>query len=186
MKVGQSGGLARRPLTGTWFRIIRLKHLPTRLSSDHSRTARSRYSAASPANPRYRIVYLGGDHQVAIHEARALVGDPLAPVANPNGSWVILGLQVVLDHVVDLKDPSQQKILSTNHAELTGNWANDPGVAPTQALGQALYDLPDLEGFIYPSSLVNGRCLGLFSDKLGPRSSVTFFNEMTGRQERLA
>jgi hypothetical protein len=145
----------------------------------------SRFSAATVARPLYRIVYLGETHQVAIHEVRALLGDPQAPIANPKGSWAILSLQVVLDQIVDLSLPHQQRIIATNHAELTGNWSNDPGVAPTQALGQSLYNLPGLEGFIYPSSLVNGLCLGIFPDKLGPRSSITFLNEITNRQELL-
>ncbi len=185
MRVNHAERLTRQPLTGTWFRVIRLKHWRTRLSSNHSKNSSSRYSSATPSNPQYRIVYLGVNHQVVIHEARALLGDPNSPVANPEGSWAILGLRVVLDHVVNLTDPGQQRIISTNHAELTGNWTNHPGVAPTQMLGKALDDLSDLEGFLYPSSVLNGTCLGIFPDKLGPRSSITFLNEMTGQQERL-
>jgi len=115
--------LARRPLTGYWFRALRLKHWAGRLSSDHSRTSRSRFSAASPSNPLFRILYLGETHQVAVHEVGALLGDPNAPVANPRGSWAILSLRVVLDQVVDLTDSSQQRIIRTNHSELTGNWS---------------------------------------------------------------
>jgi RES domain len=185
MRAARCGRLARRPLTGTWFRVIRLQHWRTRLSSDHSRTATSRFSAATAARPLYRIIYLGENHQVAIHEARALLGHPHSPIANPKGSWAILGLQVVLNHIVDLSLPAQQKLISTNHAELTGDWLNHPGTAPTQELGQALYVLPGLQGSLYPSSLVNGLCLGLFPHKLGPRSSVIFFNEMTNRHEPL-
>jgi RES domain-containing protein len=186
MKAGRSGKLARMPLTGTWFRTIRLQHWKTRLSSDHSRVTVSRFNASTPSEPRYRILYLAETPQVALHEVRALVGDPNAPIADTRSSWVLLSLQVVLDHVVNLTDPGEQKIISTNHAELTGNWVNDPGLAPTQSLGQQLYDLADVEGFLYPSSLVNGSCLAVFPDKSGPRSSLVFRNEISGRVEALS
>lgn len=91
---------------------------------------------------------------------------------------MILRLQVSLDNVVDLSLTREQRRISTNHAELTGNWINFPGRAPTQELGAALYQRPGLEGFIYPSSLVNEVCLGIFPDKLGPRSSIVFQNEI--------
>jgi hypothetical protein len=129
---------------------------------------------------------LAANHQVACHEARALVGNPGSPVATTQGSWAILKLQIVLDNVVDLRDLSEQHRIATNHAELTGNWLNFPGIAPTQTLGHALYTRPNVEGFIYPSSLVNESCLGVFPDKLGPRSSIVFQNEINrNRLERL-
>jgi hypothetical protein len=185
MRLDGCSALIQRPLTGPWFRAVRLKYWGTRLSSDHSKSTRSRFSRANARELLYRIVYLGETHQVAIHEVRALVGDPTAPIANPKGSWAILSLNVVLHTIVDLSDVSKQRKIETNHSELTGNWANYPGVAPTQELGQALFDLPDLEGFIYASSLVNAKCLAVFPDKLGPRSSIIFDNEITGMSERL-
>ena len=104
MRASACERLARRPLTGHWFRALRLRHWSSRLSSDHSRTSRSRFSAASPSNPLFRILNLGETHQVAVHEVGALLGDPKAPVSNPKGSWAILSLSVVLDQVVDLTD----------------------------------------------------------------------------------
>ncbi len=183
MRSANVGRLATQPLTGTWFRALRLKHWKTRLSTEHTRVSTSRFSAASPLSPSYRVLYLGVNHQVALHEVRALLGHPASPVANPKGSWVIQALSLVLDHVVDLNDRSQQKRIATNHTELTGNWVNAPGLAPTQELGQALYNLPRVEGVLYPSSLVAESCLVVFPDKLGPRSSLRFLNEILGRME---
>jgi hypothetical protein len=40
-------------------------------------------------------------------------------------------------------------IISNNHQELTGAWANLSGAAPTQQLGAALHAIPALEGFIF-------------------------------------
>lgn len=185
MRTRACGRLTRRPLTGHWFRAIPLEHWTTRLLSEHSRISPSRFSAASPSTPRFRIIHLGETHQVSLHEVGCLVGDPNAPVSDPRGSWAILSIAVVLDQVVDLTDESQQRILRTNESELTGNWLTYRGVSPTQELGQALYDLPELEGFIYRSSKVNARCLAVFPDKLGPRSALVFQNGMTGKPERL-
>lgn len=181
MNSGACGRLPRRPLTGPWFRAIRLKHFDDRLSTEHTRTVGSRFSVASERNPLYRVLHLGETHQVAIHEAGALFGDPAAPVANPTGSWVILKIDVVLDQVVDLCLPEHWRILRTNPSELTGNWRNSTGPAPTQRLGQALFDQPGLEGFLFPSSRVDARCLLVFPDKLGPRSLITFDNELHRR-----
>ncbi len=90
-----------------------------------------------------------------------------------------------LDQVVDLTDSTQQRIIRTNQSELTGNWVNYAGVSPTQHLGEALYHLPDLVGFLFVSSKVPANCLAIFPDKLSARSSVTFDNEMRGRIERM-
>jgi hypothetical protein len=185
MRAGNCGRLSRDHLVGSWFRVLPLKHWKTRLASDHSRISNSRYSAASSADPLYRIVYLGETARVALHEARALQGNPVAPLSPPHISWVILALHVRLSHVIDLSLVSEQRKIGTNYAELTGNWANNPGVPPTQTLGQVLFNLPDVEGFIYPSSLTGESCLGIFPDKLGPSSSITFLNEINGRRERL-
>jgi hypothetical protein len=114
MKTGGCAKLSLRPRTGTWFRALNLRHRKTRLSTDHSRTSRSRFSNASATGPLYRILYLGENHQVAIYEVGALLGDPNAPLSSPKGSWVLMSLQVTLYHVADLCDASQQKLISTN------------------------------------------------------------------------
>jgi hypothetical protein len=185
MKVAGCRRLRLDPLTGHWFRALRLEHWEDRLRSDHTTTRRSRFSAGTREAPRYSILYLGENHQVAIYEVGALFGDPDAPVANPKGSWVLMSLSVRLHHVADLTDPDQQKLIATNYQELTGVWVNSPGTAPTQELGAALHAVPRLEGILYPSSKAGSRCLAIFMDKLGQRSLVEFPNELTGSRERL-
>ena len=70
---------------------------------------------------------------------------------------------------------------------MTGDWANSPGLAPTQALGLALHKVPKLEGFVFPSSRAGGKILVVFPDKLDPgRGSITFRNDLAGISERLA
>ena len=184
MKTGGCARLSLRPQTGTWFRALNLRHWKTRLSTDHSRISRSRFSNASAAAPLYRILYLGENHQVAIYEVGALLGDPNAPLSSPKGSWVLMSLQVTLYHVADLCDAGQQKLISTNDQELTGLWANSSGAAPTQQLGEVLHAVPSLEGFVFPSSKLGSRNLAIFPDKLDTRSSIMFQNDLDLKTER--
>jgi hypothetical protein len=185
MKTGGCAKLALRPHAGTWFRALNLRHWKTRLITDHSRASRSRFSNASTTAPLYRILYLGENHQVAIYEVGALLGNPNAPVSSPKGTWVLMSLQITLYHVADLCDATQQKLISTNDQELTGAWANSSSAAPTQHLGTALHAVPSLEGFAFPSSKVGSRNLAIFPDKLDTRSSVVFQNDLDLRIERI-
>lgn len=185
MKLSACDRLSLRPLTGHWFRAVNLRHWNNRLSTSHTKTTRSWFSAATPASPLYRILYLGENHQVAIYEVGALLGDPDAPISNPNGSWVLMSIDIRLDNVVDLSDPIQQKIISTNNQELTGIWVDHSGAAPTQQLGARLERIPDLEGLIFPSSKSGSRNLVIFPDKLGGRSRLVFRNDLEGKDERL-
>jgi hypothetical protein len=93
MKTGGCVNLVLRPQTGSWFRALNLRHWKTRLSTDQSKTSRSRFSNASLTAPFYRVLYLGENHQVAIYEVGALLGNPNAPLSSPKGSWVLMSLQ---------------------------------------------------------------------------------------------
>jgi hypothetical protein len=186
MKLSGCGKLSLSPLTGHWFRALSLRHWDTRLSTAHSQTHSSRFSEASAAAPSYRILYLGENHQVAIYEVGALVGDPNDPISNPRGSWALMSIQVILHYIADISDPAQQKIISTNHQELTGSWINSPSPVPTHQLGAELHKVPDLEGFLYPSAKSKSRNLAIFMEKLGNRSSISFFNELLNKSESIA
>ena len=185
MKAKAGDKLPRRPLTGHWFRAVRLRFWSSPLSCAHSVTTQSRFGAATPAAPGHRLIYLAENHQVALLEVEALFGSPTSPVSNPKGSWIIMGIEIVLSNVVDLTEPAHLKILGTSHSELTGNWTNFSGVSPTQELGRELGKLADLEGFLFHSSKSNAKCLAIFPDKLSASSRVSFGNEITGRTEQL-
>ena len=58
-----------------------------------------------------------------------------SPIPDPKGSFVILSLDVRLNHVVNLCDEHEQRLLGTNSQELTWNWVNHIGFAPTKKLG---------------------------------------------------
>ncbi len=183
MKTGGCSRLMLRPETGTWFRALNLRYWISRLETNQSRTSRSRFSNASANSPLYRILYLGENHQVAIYEVGALLGNPNAPLSSPRGSWVLMSLQVTLHHIANLCDPRQQRLIATNDQEMTGVWANNSGAAPTQQLGAALHAIPLLEGFVFPSSKVGSRNLAVFPDKLDVRSSILFVNELDKKTE---
>jgi hypothetical protein len=185
MKLSGCGKLLLKPHTGHWFRALSLRHWNTRLSTTHSKIYSSRFSDASAAVPSYGMLYLGENHQVAIYEVGALLGDPNDPISNPRGSWALMSIQVTLHHIADISIPAQQKIISTNHQELTGSWINSPRPVPTHQLGAALHAVPDLEGFLYPSAKSESRNLAVFMDKLKKRSSISFFNELTNNSESI-
>jgi hypothetical protein len=151
----------------------------------HSLALRARIKSTVSMCATQAFGALGENHQVAIYEVGALLGDPNAPLSSPKGSWVLMSLQVTLYHVADLCDASQQKLISTNDQELTGLWANSSGAAPTQQLGEALHAVPFLEGFVFPSSRVGSRNLAIFPDKLDIRSSIIFQNDLDLKTERV-
>jgi hypothetical protein len=185
MKVAGCSKLSLRPLTGHWFRALNLKHWKSRLRTDHTRSCRSRFNSATSASPSYRILYLGENHQVAIYEMDALLGDPNAPLSSPRGSCVLMSLDIRLYSVVDLCAPNQLKLISASDQELTGSWVNNPAASPTQKLGAALHALPNVEAMIYPSSKAGSRNLAIFMDKLDKRSAIVFKNELRGTTEKL-
>lgn len=120
------------------------------------------------------MLYLGENHQLAFYEVGALLGDPAQPISNPKGSWVLMSLNIRLHSVVDFSRADQQKLVGTNRQELTGDWQNFGGEAPTQDLGAALFNLRTVEGLIYPSARTGGLCLAVFMDRLQPSSRIEF------------
>lgn len=190
MRLAACRRLRLGPLTGTWYRAIRQEHWKTRLSARHTITATGRFSAGSPADPAYQILYLAQDHQLALFEVRALGGSPEAPIPDPRMTWTVLPLTVSLRAVADLTDPAEQGRIGTSAQELTGKWDQytHSGRAPTQHLGAALFDLPGLEGFLVPTAVLGipGTNLVVFPEKLHPESRIAFRNPHSGRIERLS
>jgi len=180
------------PETRVWYRALEPGYLPTALRTAQTKIYPSRYGAGANALRPFEVLYLAEDHQVALYEVRALLGAPFAKagvvvVPNPLKPWTILNVRVTLQKIADLTRASEQDLLDTTAQELTGDWegyqerkphdsVNKPvGIAPTQALGQALYDLPDLEGFRTISARLPARMiLVVFPAKLLPGSEIVF------------
>jgi hypothetical protein len=126
---------------------------------------------------------------VALFEVQALLGSPYGTwMPNPYQAWVTLNVDLTLHHIADLIRLSQQRLLDTTVQELTGDWrgyqlrtpttsAIQPtGLpAPTQELGEALFFVSDLEGFLTASSRVpTRRNLVVFPDKLHDGSRIVY------------
>lgn len=154
--------LTKRNLTlNEWFRAVRPRHLKTAVSASHTKLLASRFSDASARSPKYETLYLGENPDVAARETRmmysGLTGDGGGIVANPGaGAFTIIPVNIYLSSisVADLTHPQEADIVQTNAQELTGDWrlyksrpstygsisTTHTGTAPTQQLGQALFD----------------------------------------------
>lgn len=188
--------------SGTWYRAIQTHFLSTPLSTAHTTTVSSRFSGATLASPGFQVLYLAENHLVALFEVGALLGSPATPGASlpsPHSSWTLLNVAVHLQKVLDLTSPSHQQFLATTAQELTGDWRGyqlrglrgtvslPVGVAPTQALGQILFNEPGLEGFLTLSAKVPyHKVLVVFPQKLASKSKVSWHNPVTGKTESIA
>lgn len=143
-------------MSGTWYRAGVPRYIAHALHTGHTRQISSRFSASSPTQPGFEILYLAENHLVAMFEAQALYGSPTTPggvLSNPAVSLVTLAVTVSLRQVADLTEVNEAAIVETNAQELTGYWRGYQqrgpttpaplpiGKAPTQELGEALYQL---------------------------------------------
>lgn len=150
----------------------------------HTVTAPSRFSPATPTKPAYPLLYFSEGHHIALLEVKAIVNlsGYNQTISNPYDSWASFNPGVVLSAILDLTDITVQQILQTNYQELTGDWfgywvrtlsngsvRGNQQAAPTQKLGEALYCLPGLQGFLTISAKAPDRKnLVVFPDKITP------------------
>jgi hypothetical protein len=196
MNLSACGSLATAAVTGIWFRALDPHFWPTALQTAHSRSNASRFNAGPLAGTPFEMLYLAEDPQVALFETGALLGSPSqigGAFPNPRLTSAILNVRVQLQRVADLTVAVQQRLLETTAQELTGDWegyqlrgprtsVSEPvGIAPTQELGAALFQVPGLEGFRTLSARVP-YCMTLvvFPQKLQPGSSVEFSHPTLG------
>jgi hypothetical protein len=194
--------LDRLPLTGIWYRAIRLKFWDSLLATTHTATIPGRFNAGNSERPGFEVLYLAEDHRVVMFEIEALLGSsyPGSPyAANPASDWAVVHAKVQLNRIADLTLPSERRKLQTTAQELTGDWrgyslresqsrAGPPYdiVAPTQKLGQALHEVEDLEGFVtYSARVPTHKNLVVFPRRLYGGSGVDFVNPATGRAHRI-
>jgi hypothetical protein len=151
------------PDTGTWYRAVEPRHLPSALATSYTTRYTSRFSPGPAATPPFEILYLAENSAVALFEVGAIFGSPLIPggiVASPSSTWVVLPVFVNLQAIVNLTDVATCHVpLQTTAQELTGDWngyaSRGPttrvkhpcGTAPTQELGAAFYMSGRYEGF---------------------------------------
>ena len=192
MNLGACATLPTIPEVGTWYRAVHPHYLPVALKTAYTTRYKSRYSPGPGATPPFEICYLAENQVVALFEVEATFGSPLTPgglVPNPARPWVVLNVEVMLHAVVDLTDFSgTHSVLNTTVQELTGDWkgfhlrspqtkVKGPlGIAPTQALGDALFNAGHVEGFRAVSAkLPYHEVLGVFPQRLRKGSFVKYF-----------
>jgi hypothetical protein len=99
---------------------------------------------------------------------------------------VVIGVRARVARLLDLRDPViRQQLGILGQAEITGPWKNVLN-APTQVLGDAVFNDSQFEGMLYPSAQNPGHdCLILFRLRLLPGSRVDFFDIRTKLVARL-
>lgn len=145
-----------------WYRAVRISHAGKPLAWGHSYTGKTRFKEATASFP---LLYLAPDRDTALLEVRAFLGHPSTdPIVPMTGGWHVARVDIRLDHVVDLRTMSERARIQTTVQELTGDWADyakrtvsSPDVsstppAPTQQLGEDLYQIPRCQGFLTPSA----------------------------------
>lgn len=143
--------LKRHPKSGVAFRTGRAKYAQTMLSAAGSRIAGSRFNPPNKAE----ILYAALDRIAADHEAVSYDFGSAAPLYPPT---ITTSITFALERVVILDDQAL-RLLGTNLEEMTGDWRRMQRrglVAPTQALGRALYDAGDIQAFVVESARVEG------------------------------
>jgi len=202
VRLAACSALLYYPETRVWYRAIQPRHWPSALATVHTRVIPSRFCEGASASPQFELLYLAEDHLVALLEVGAMFGSPLHPdgmLPNPRQAWILLNVDVRLQRVADLTDTNEQNQLEISAQELTGDWRGYQlrnsmtsvslpiGAAPTQQLAQALFAVPDLEGFYALSAkLPTQRNLVIFPQKLLRGSRIEFHNSATGHRHTIS
>jgi hypothetical protein len=112
------------------------------------------------------------DHHTALAEVQAVLQTPTGPALTLDRQpWVVLSVDGVLTHVLDLTDPFIQNRVGTSIAELTGDWAYGQEIGevpPTHSLGRVVYESGSFVGLLYVSAKEprRGRNIAVFADRL--------------------
>jgi hypothetical protein len=195
VKLTACASLSLTPEKRTWYRAINPKHAPNFVSATHTKNVASRFSPGPNTLRPFEILYFSESHQVALYEVEALLGSIHKGVTlpNPNQSWLVINVDVLLHSITDLTDVASLRRLGTNAQELTGDWSGyelraksgsvrgSVRAAPTQDLGEALFSTPQIEGFRAISSKIPTQMNPVvFPEKLLPGSKI-IYTDHTGK-----
>jgi hypothetical protein len=192
MNLSACGTLPTRVEGNTWYRGFDPKFTASPLDAAHTVDVASRFSLGKRSTRPYEILYFAETHEVALYEIGAMLGSRAVPngnAANKHVSSTIINVRVNLHKIVDLTDSAIQRQLETTAQELTGDWRSyaphshatyakgHVAVAPTQQLGEELFKVPDLEGFVTLSAKCpDHMILGVFTEKLHSGSEIRFID----------
>lgn len=188
--------LEKRAEVGTWFRAIPPQYWATSLLTSQTKDIPSRYSGGRKSERPFEMLYLCENGTIALEEVGAQFRHPTSGriFSDPSRPWLIMNVLVRLQSVADITRLDAQRLLDTNAQELTGDWraysyrhthssVSEPtGLAPTQELGQALFDTATIEGFFVVSAkLPDHRNLIIFPEKLRAGSELRFINPISNQ-----
>lgn len=164
-------------LAGVAFRTIHIKHLNTCLSSIGSLQFGGRYNPPLA----FETLYLADHPLTSLLEVETLVKVAASLQRIPKPPQLVLSVEYKLSAVFDLTNLENQRALSTNLQELTGNWRllNGLGhVASTQVLGEVAFSVPKIEALKVPSAR-NPKTYNLvvFPDKLLDSNFVRVYDD---------
>jgi hypothetical protein len=173
---------------GYAFRSIALRHfmppkIPAPLFAARSGLIGTRFV---PPNRPIASLYVATEAETAHREgnqpyylASRMPG--LAPSnLGPPEEVVIIGVRVRIGALLDLRSRAIMDRLETTPNELLSPWKTVLD-APTQRLGEALYEEGAFEGLVYNSAQnPGGSCLVIFPDRLDPISSIEFRSRTPG------
>ncbi|HVA92819.1 MAG TPA: RES domain-containing protein, partial [Chloroflexota bacterium] len=117
---------------------------------------------------------LSEDPILAMREVEAIYGTRQV-VPNPQEAWCIIPYRIGIGSAVDLTDQDNVDDLGTSWQELAGPWKPPyylHGQAPTQQLGEAIFQDPDAQGVIFSSSKGGGKNVLIFPDKIGNNCQI--------------
>lgn len=155
--------------SGTLYRAVELRHLPTLLSSIGSVLSDNRYT---PKGLTHALYLADGPDQAMLEATRAY--QRVFPESRIP-AYAIYPVHVDLRRVLDLSRDDVCEHLATSLMELTGDWRAAQRLGrriPTQELGRASFEA-GLEALKYPSAY----------HTLEGRSNVVVFTEQTAKLE---
>ncbi|MGO8765804.1 MAG: RES family NAD+ phosphorylase [Limisphaerales bacterium] len=155
-----------------WSRAIGYRHLlgpprgqtgpPQPLWGGAAKTVGARFTPIGS----FDSIYLAHDPVTAFIEVSALILLPGGPVPVRTAPWVVVSVDGIINHLLDLTDAATLAALGTTAQEMTGTWAaiTHP---PTQLLGRLAYDSGRIAGIKYASAKnPGGLNVAVFSDRI--------------------
>ncbi len=202
-------GQPRIVMHGPWYRAVAFDHLPKPppgppagrpiqpLWPGGASLRGARLTPPAVGVPGLPSLYLAQDEMTPLLEVTGVLKPPRSPVALVFEPQVLMTVDGSLTDILDVTDPSVQAALETSTQELTGNWAlqqadylaGKGSMPPTQALGEAAYQVGCIVGLKYRSSknVANGYGVVVFSDRMTAAGNyLELFNQSGGYlQQRL-
>jgi RES domain-containing protein len=158
---------------GPWSRVVPYRHLaapppgrtgkPQPLWGGGATRQGARFTRKGGADS----IYLADNPITACIEVFGLILLPTGPTMVHSAPLVLISVDGIVNHVLDLTDLATLTSLGTNAQEVTGTWVMSAN-PPTQLLGQAAYDCGRISGIRYGSAKApDALNLVVFPDALG-------------------